>query len=335
MLKTVVFTLLLSSCALAQPAGGVCNVSNAQVNNYVLTAVGTGKNCQWKPAGGTPTFASCHAYTYTSGTLTVDFSTYNCAIVTASGANPTLAFTSPGDAIPLTLGLCNDASSRTWTLPGTAKQVGTPVIASTCVYNNGGSFDGTNYQFPGSNETPSIVRFSSERSAPSTPAASTGVMWPDSTSHNLEYMANNSSIVYKMMSPNDTYRSCDIPIGDTSGSAITNAQLGPQSRICFIPAASTIIEVDVNADGGTPNIILGRNRAGSISNILSTALATAASGGIACSNTGGTTGLNGATTCSGTLQNTSLSAGDYLEAVSGTAGGTAKFFVAHVIYTVN
>ena len=65
------------------------------------------------------------------------------------------------------------------------------------------------------------------------------------------------------------------------------------------------------------------------------ALATAASGGIACSNTGGTTGINTVTTCSSTLQNTSLSAGDYIELVSGTAGGTAKFFVAHVVYTIN
>jgi len=93
--------------------------------------------------------------------------------------------------------------------------------------------------------------------------------------------------------------------------------------------------MDVNADGGTPNIIVGRNRAGSIVNIVSAALATASSGGIACSNTGGTTGINGATTCSSTLQNTGLNAGDYLELVSGTAGGVAKFMVAHIIYTIN
>lgn len=131
------------------------------------------------------------------------------------------------------------------------------------------------------------------------------------------------------------YQTCDIPVGDTSGSAIVTAQMGPQSRICFIPAASTIVEMDVNADAGTPSIIVGRNRAGTIVNIVSGALATAASGGIACSNTGGTTGLNGVTTCSSTLQNTGLNAGDYLELVSGTPGGTAKFVVVHVILTVN
>lgn len=133
----------------------------------------------------------------------------------------------------------------------------------------------------------------------------------------------------------NTRRVCDIAVGDTTGSALTDAQLGPQSRVCFIPAAATIVEMDVNADGGTPNVIVGKNHAGSISNIVSAALATASAGGIACSNTGGTTGINGATPCSSTLQNTSIAAGDYLELVSGTAGGVAKFFVAHIVYTID
>ncbi len=130
-------------------------------------------------------------------------------------------------------------------------------------------------------------------------------------------------------------RLCDIAIGDESAAAVTNSQLGPQTRVCFIPAASTIVEMDVAADGGTPNVIVGKNHAGSISNIVSSALATAGSGGIACSNTGGTTGIDGTTTCTNTLQNTSLAAGDYLELVSGTAGGTAKLMTIHVIYTIN
>ena len=105
--------------------------------------------------------------------------------------------------------------------------------------------------------------------------------------------------------------------------------------MCFVPAASTIVEMDVAADAGTPNIIVGVNAAGSVLNIVSSALATAAAGGIACSNTGGTTGIDGATTCSATLQNTSAAAGSYIEAVSGTAGGTAKLMTVHVIYTIN
>lgn len=130
-------------------------------------------------------------------------------------------------------------------------------------------------------------------------------------------------------------RTCDIAIGDVSGTAISNGQLGPQPRICYVPAAATVVEMDVAADNGTPNIIVAVNHAGSDSNIVSSALATAASGGIACSNTGGTTGIDGVTTCSGTLQNTSIAAGDYIELVSGTAGGTAKLMTVHIIYTLN
>jgi hypothetical protein len=126
---------------------------------------------------------------------------------------------------------------------------------------------------------------------------------------------------------------CDIAIGDQSGSAITDAQLGPQKRICFIPEASTVVEVNVAANDGTPNIIVARNCAGTVANLTSAALATAASGGIACSNTGGTTGLDGATTCGSTLQNTALAAGCYVELVSGTAGGVAALMTVHMVYT--
>jgi hypothetical protein len=130
-------------------------------------------------------------------------------------------------------------------------------------------------------------------------------------------------------------RKCEFVIGDTSASALTNAQLGPQSRLCFVEAPATILEMDVAADAGTPNIIVGRNHAGTIVNIVSSALATASAGGIACSRASAVTCLDSITTASATLQNTSLSAGDYLEAVSGTAGGAAKLMTVRVLYTLN
>jgi len=143
-----------------------------------------------------------------------------------------------------------------------------------------------------------------------------------------------NAVTSAKMTAEITYHVCDIYInGVSTGAAITNAQLGPETRQCYIPFAATILEMDVSADAGTPNIIIGRNHAGTIANIVSSALATAGSGGIACSNTGGTTGLDGATTCGSTLQNTSLSRGDYLQEVSGTAGGTAKAMSVHVIYS--
>lgn len=136
----------------------------------------------------------------------------------------------------------------------------------------------------------------------------------------------------------NTRRTCDIIIGDTSGSAITDAQLGPQKNVCYLPAASTVQEIVVEADAGTPNVIVGKyaDGAGSATNLLSSALATAASGGRACSKTSAVTGLDGATTCAATLQNnTAIPAGDTLGLVSGTAGGVAKLMTIHIIYTID
>jgi len=39
--------------------------------------------------------------------------------------------------------------------------------------------------------------------------------------------------------------------------------------------------------------------------------------------------------CAATLQNTGLNGGDWIELVSGTAGGTARLVTIHVIYAVN
>lgn len=146
-------------------------------------------------------------------------------------------------------------------------------------------------------------------------------------------MMTNNTVTSTQMAVVNTRRVCDIGIGDTSGSTLTNSQLGPQKRGCFIPAASTVVEIDVSADAGTPSVIVGRNVAGTQANLL-TALSTASSGGIACSNTGGTTGIDGATTCTNTLTNTAIAAGAYLELVSGTAS-TAKWMTVHIIYTIN
>lgn len=139
-----------------------------------------------------------------------------------------------------------------------------------------------------------------------------------------------------------TLLSCDISVGDQSGSAITNSQLGPQAHVCKIPSASMVVEIDVSTDAGSPSVIVGRRRcttfttgtcsAETVVNLVSGALA-AASGFEKCSKATATTGIDGGTTCSATLQNTSLNAGDWLELVSGTAGGTAKFVAVHILYT--
>jgi hypothetical protein len=121
-----------------------------------------------------------------------------------------------------------------------------------------------------------------------------------------------------------TRRTVCILIGTKNASAALADTDLADSDLYMLTAAGTLVEVTVRADAGTPGIILGRDRAGSVVNLTSAALSTAASGAVACANAGGTTGINGATTCSSTLQNTSLLAGDWILPVSGTAGGTAK-----------
>lgn len=134
----------------------------------------------------------------------------------------------------------------------------------------------------------------------------------------------------------NTRRTCVILVGADNGSVLADADLGPQLDQCYIPYASTVVEVFVKADGGTPNVIVQkRSVANSPTALLSSALATASSGARACSNTGGTTGLDATTTCSGTLQNTSIAAGETIGLTSGTAGGVAKRMTIAVTWTVN
>ncbi len=154
------------------------------------------------------------------------------------------------------------------------------------------------------------------------------------TQFQAAYYASNGTAVSG--STNLIRRTQCLIFGANNATAVlADADLGPQSRQYFLPYAATLVEMEVAGDGGTPNIILGRSRAGSIVNLTSSALATAGSGGIACSNTGGTTGIDGATTCSNTLQNTSWNAGDWVVAVSGTAGGVAKEMTACLTFNVN
>lgn len=119
-------------------------------------------------------------------------------------------------------------------------------------------------------------------------------------------------------------RTCMIVVGADNGTALVNADIGPQLNQCQVPYAGTILEIDVTGDAGTPNVIVQRNHLGAATALLSGALATATAGAVACSKTGATTGVDGTTVCSATLQNTAIGAGDWIGLTSGTAGGVAK-----------
>jgi hypothetical protein len=79
-------------------------------------------------------------------------------------------------------------------------------------------------------------------------------------------------------SPESRHRVCDMGVGNQSGPLLEDAQLGFQTHLCFIPAAATLVEIDVSADHGEPSIVVGRDRAGTTIDVLSSALATARSG---------------------------------------------------------
>ncbi len=140
-----------------------------------------------------------------------------------------------------------------------------------------------------------------------------------------------------------TRRVCMMIVGADNGSVLVDADLGPQRKQCQVPYAATVFEIDVAADAGTPNVIVGVRHCTvascttganeTVSNLVSTALS--AGPGTNCSRTSVVAGLDTFTNCNNTLQNTSIAIGDFIELVSGTAGGTAKRMSIAVHYTVN
>jgi hypothetical protein len=141
--------------------------------------------------------------------------------------------------------------------------------------------------------------------------------------------------VWAFPGPGNTRRVCSIIIGADNGVALAAGDIAPQGMQCQIPAASSVIEIDVAADSGTPAVVVDVNHAGTQTN-LSTSLATAAAGGRACANaTGSGTGIDGITTCSIPLTATTLAAGDWLETHTSAGASTAKRMSISVVYTVN
>jgi hypothetical protein len=146
-------------------------------------------------------------------------------------------------------------------------------------------------------------------------------------------IAANAVTSAKMAAAN-TFRTCTMLAGVDNGPVLVDADLGPQLHQCLVPVASTIVEIVVYADAGTPNVIVHRRTGTTNTAVLSSALATAASGALACSKTTGVAGIAG-TTCSATLQNTTVGAGDTLGLTSGSAGGVAKRMSVAIVMTVN
>ncbi len=123
---------------------------------------------------------------------------------------------------------------------------------------------------------------------------------------------------------------CYIIIGADNGDSLTTADIAPQGRQCFIPLASTVIEVTVSADAGVPAVVVAKNHAGTLTS-LNTSLPTASAGAPACANVSGNC-IDGTTPAS-TLSVTALAAGDWIETRTSATASTAKRMSISVTYS--
>ncbi len=130
---------------------------------------------------------------------------------------------------------------------------------------------------------------------------------------------------------------CMIVVGAENGTALVDADLGPQNEGCQIPVAATVFEVDVTADSTTAPSIIVRKKAGNgttYTNLISGALATSgsANNNFACASTASAC-IQGATKSGSITIVTAgsanvLAAGDFIGLTSGTANSAKRVSVA-------
>ncbi len=333
--------------------------ATAGQNMYYCTATNTWTQQLNSGGGGsnsntytTVSFSATPTFTMAANTLGQTW----LLTLTGSPGNVTSSTLNSTSAIVGEIGtfrLCQDGTgNHTFVPPTNVLNMGTISPTLNTCSNQTFIWDGTNLQAVGvmivTGGTGSSITMpgSSSGSVVITPAAAAGgtVTIPNVTG-NFVTTGDTGTIVSLMLAANvvtsaklavvNTRRTICMPFGSKNAAAVLqNTDLADNAQY-FINAPVTVVEVTVRGDADVPSILLGRDRAGTVLNLTSSNLATAASGGVACSNTGGTTGLNGTTTCSGTLQNTALNAGDWIVPVSGVAGGTAKQMTACVTWTVN
>lgn len=142
-------------------------------------------------------------------------------------------------------------------------------------------------------------------------------------------------------------RTCVIDNDTQAGVALIAAQF---SGHCVIPAAATIVEVDVLGGTGSPtgspaaptmtgtsSIQIGKLGTSSSTGLLSGVLATVAGVACALTSTSGSCALNGGITSSSsvTISTTSLASGDMLYVASASADGIQTWYTVTIIYTIN
>lgn len=257
-------------------------------------------------AGGGGGGASFNYTTYT-GSAALAFGTYNAVLVTASGASPTLTVaTNPVSAgTPIWIGLCNDTTAWTWTIPANFQQISTPIDPSQCVYT-AAVWNGTNYQGTGGNSTPLLIQ-GPERAAPGTPVASFTSIWPDSTRHTWTSYSNgsaNSHIMPRCAGTADQCASTDLSDGANlstlnGNQTITGVKTFSASPVMVAPTLSNVTGSIQCLHVSTSGLITGT--------------------GMDCGT--GTGGGGGSVSGSATLGTAVIASGACATVVSGTATG--------------
>ncbi len=136
-----------------------------------------------------------------------------------------------------------------------------------------------------------------------------------------------------------TRRQCIIENDSQSATVLTDAQITGR---CDVPAASHVYEVAVFASSGTPTLTLERWRpvGGSVADILSATLPTAAAGAYACAKTTTAATCDSGTTSSASVTlaggaTIALNAKDVIRVKAATAGGVATWHHVVVSYTID
>lgn len=286
------------------------------------------------PGSGTtaPTAITSGKCLESDGAFGIVVAASNAACGSASGANAALSNLA-------------SVSINTTLLAQTGVDLGSTAKPFRDLFLFGGGTFGTNYfRFTG---TPTSAR---TITVPDVTATVVAAATSTTTTQALFATSTAGAPAYRAVAAGDlpvanTRSSCQMVVGADNGAVLADADIGPQSNQCFIPYAATVVEVDVQADAGTPNVIprlrhcstyaSNKCSAWTTADFTSSALAATTGGFPNCSKTSAVAGLDGGTTCAATLQNTAIAIGDWVELKSGTAGGTAKRLTVSVIYTIN
>jgi hypothetical protein len=128
-------------------------------------------------------------------------------------------------------------------------------------------------------------------------------------------------------------KSCILSNGRDNGTALSSADLGPQTRMCPpIGASGTVVEIGIEADAGAPAVQPERRSGATSTALLAAALPTGANGLYACKRLVSEPSQNGSTSCTSGLQNQNYSGQTSFGWLAGTADGIAKSVTVTIFY---